>query len=144
MSEKYADKCIYLLHASFQHQPKVYWIKYHLFEGAHLIVLSLLLFIFVFVFISALFCFIFDFDSICKIKDLFGHLFRSSRPEVFLKKDVLRNFTKFIGKHLCQSPFINKVAGLRPAIFFKKRFWHRRFPANFTKFLRTPFFIEHF
>ena len=110
----------------------------------HLIVLSLLLFIFVFVFISVLFCFIFVFDSICKIKDLFGHLFRSSRPEVFFKKDVRRNFAKFTGKHLCQSPFTNKVAGLRPAIFFKKRFWHRRFPANFTKFLRTPFFIEHF
>ena len=28
---------------------------------------------------------------------------RSSRPEVFCKKGVLRNFTKFTGKHLCQS-----------------------------------------
>ena len=27
--------------------------------------------------------------------------FRSSRPEVFCKKDVLRNFAKFTGKHLC-------------------------------------------
>ena len=26
------------------------------------------------------------------------------------KKDVLRNFTKFTGKHLCQSPIFNKVA----------------------------------
>ena len=38
---------------------------------------------------------------------------RSSRPEVFYKKGVLRNFAKFIGKHLCQSLFYNKVAGLR-------------------------------
>ena len=38
---------------------------------------------------------------------------RSSRPEVFYKKDVLRNFAKFIGKHLCQGLFYNKVAGLR-------------------------------
>ena len=30
---------------------------------------------------------------------------RSSRPEVFYKKGVLRNFTKFTGKHLCQSLF---------------------------------------
>ena len=30
-------------------------------------------------------------------------LFRSSRPEVFCKKDVLRNFVKFPGKHLCKS-----------------------------------------
>ena len=25
----------------------------------------------------------------------------------------------------------------------KKRLWHRCFPANFAKFLRTPFLIEH-
>ena len=37
---------------------------------------------------------------------------RSSRPEVFCKKGVLKNFTKFTGKHLCQSLFFNKVAGL--------------------------------
>ena len=29
-------------------------------------------------------------------------LFRSSRPEVFCKKDVLRNFPKLTGKLLCQ------------------------------------------
>ena len=40
--------------------------------------------------------------------------FRSSRPEVFYKKGVLRNFAKFTGKHLCQSLFFNKVAGPRP------------------------------
>ena len=28
---------------------------------------------------------------------------RSSRPEVFCKKSVLRSFAKFTGKHLCQS-----------------------------------------
>ena len=37
---------------------------------------------------------------------------RSSCPEVFFKKGVLRNFAKFTGKHLCQRLFINKVAGL--------------------------------
>ena len=36
---------------------------------------------------------------------------RSSRPEVFCKKRVLRNFAKFKGKNLCQSLFFNKVAG---------------------------------
>ena len=38
-------------------------------------------------------------------------IFRSSRPGVFCKKGVLRNFAKFTGKHLCQSLFFNKVAG---------------------------------
>ena len=37
-------------------------------------------------------------------------LFRSSRPEVFCKKDVPRNFAKVTGKQLCQSLFFNKVA----------------------------------
>ena len=29
------------------------------------------------------------------------------------------------------------------ATLLKKRLWHRCFPVNFVKFLRTPFFIEH-
>ena len=67
----------------------------------------------------------------------------SSRPEVFCKEGILINFSKFTGKHLCQSLFLNKVAGLRPATLLKKRLWHRCFPMNFVKFLGTPFFIEH-
>ena len=35
------------------------------------------------------------------------------------RKSVLRNFTKFAGKHLCQRLFFNKVAGLRPANLLK-------------------------
>ena len=70
------------------------------------------------------------------------HLFRSSRPEVFCKKGFLKNFAKFAGIHLCQSLFFNKVAGLRPATLLKKRLWRRCFPANFVKFLRTPFLTE--
>ena len=42
---------------------------------------------------------------------------RSSRPEVFCKKGVLRNYAKFTGKPLCQSLVYNKVAGLRPFVF---------------------------
>ena len=41
-------------------------------------------------------------------------VFSSSRPEVFCKKFILKNFAKFTGKHLCQGLFFNKVAGLRP------------------------------
>ena len=63
---------------------------------------------------------------------------KSSRSDVFCKKDVLRNFTKFTGKHLCQSLFFNKVAGL-----LKKRLWQRYFPVNFVKFPRTPFLTKH-
>ena len=65
------------------------------------------------------------------VKSLSISYYRSSRPEVFCKKGVLRNFAKLTGKHLCQGLF-----------FIKKRLWHRCFPINFVKFLRTPFFTE--
>ena len=68
---------------------------------------------------------------------------RSSRPEVFCKKSFLRNFAKFTGKQLSQSFFFNKFAGLRSATLLKKKFWHRCFPVNFAKFIRTPFFKKH-
>ena len=42
----------------------------------------------------------------------FATWLRSSHQEVFCEKGVLRNFTKFTGKHLCQSLFFNKVEGL--------------------------------
>ena len=71
-------------------------------------------------------------------------LFRSSRPGLFCRKGALRNFAKFTGKHLCQSLFFDKVEGLRPATLLKRRVWHRCFPVNFRKFLKTPFFIAMF
>ena len=37
----------------------------------------------------------------------------------------------------------SNIAGLRPANLLKKRLWHRCFPVNFAKFLRTSSFIEH-
>ena len=56
---------------------------------------------------------------------------RSSHRRCSVRKCVLTNFTKFTGKHLYQSLFFKKVAGLG--------LWHRCFPVNFAKFLRTPF-----
>ena len=54
-----------------------------------------------------------------------SHTFGSSRPEVFRKKGVLRNFAKLTGKHLCQSLFFKKVIGrLRPATLLEKRLTH--------------------
>ena len=68
---------------------------------------------------------------------------RSSRPEVFCKKGAVKNFSKFIGKHLCQNLFFNKVVKLTPTTLLKKSLWHRCFPMNFAQVLRTPFLIEH-
>ena len=64
--------------------------------------------------------------------------FRNSHRKCSVKKVFLKIFAKFTGKHLCQSLFLNKIAGLRPATLLKKRPWHRCFPVSFAKFLRTP------
>ena len=58
---------------------------------------------------------------------------------VLWKEVFLEISQKFTGKHLCQSLFFNKVAGMRPATLLKKRLWHRCFPVKFAEFLRTPF-----
>ena len=65
--------------------------------------------------------------------------FRSSHQGCSIKKDVLKNSAKFTGKQMCQSLFLNKVAGIRPATLIRKRLWHSCFPVNFAKYLRTPF-----
>ena len=51
---------------------------------------------------------------------------RSSCPEVFCKKGVLRNFAKFTGKHLCQR------------LFFKKEV----FSCEFCEISKNTFFTE--
>ena len=64
-------------------------------------------------------------------------------PEVFYKKSVLRAFTKFTGKHLCQSLSFNKVAGLSSATFLKKRL-AQVFSCEFYEIFKNNFFTEHF
>ena len=77
--------------------------------------------------------------TVSRVGDFIRSLYRSSRPEVFSKKGVFRNFAKFTEKHLCQSLFLNKVADLWTATLLKKRHWLRCFPVNFVKFLRNLF-----
>ena len=76
-----------------------------------------------------------------------GSLFESpvrSSQEVFYKGDF-RNFAKFTGKHLCQSLFFNKVAGLRPKTcnIIKKETLARVFSCEFCKISENTFFTEH-
>ena len=58
---------------------------------------------------------------------------RNSPRRCAIEKGVLKIFSKFIGKHLRQSLFFNKIAAL------SLRLWHGRFPVNFAKFPRMPF-----
>ena len=53
--------------------------------------------------------------------------FRSSHPEVFCRKGVLRNFAKFTGKHLCQG------------LFFKKETLAQVFSSEFCKISKNTF-----
>ena len=69
-------------------------------------------------------------------------IFRSNHWRCSVKKGVLKNFAKLTGKHLCLSLFFNKVASRRSATLLKKKLWHRCFPVDFAKFLRTPFFYS--
>ena len=48
-----------------------------------------------------------------------GSCYRSSHQRCSMQKGVLRHFTKFRGKHLCQSFFFNKVAGLQEHLFYR-------------------------
>ena len=55
--------------------------------------------------------------------------------EVLCKKRCSYKFRKIHRKiPMCQS--------LRPATLLRKRLWHRCFPVNFTKFIRTPVLTE--
>ena len=84
--------------------------------------------------------------SICFLKTIQQNLSivtsksRSSHRRYPVGKDVLRNFAKFTGKHLCQSFFLIKLQ--TEACNFVKRLWHRCFLVNFAKALRTSFLLN--
>ena len=69
-------------------------------------------------------------------------MYRSSR-QVFCKKGVLKRFAKFTGKHLCQSLFFNKVAGLRPAALLKKESPAQVYSCEFCETFSKTYFVEH-
>ena len=52
-----------------------------------------------------------------------------------MKKGVLRNFTKFTGKHLCQS--------FRPATLVKKETLAQVFSCEFCEISKITFLEEH-
>ena len=58
---------------------------------------------------------------------------RINRPEVFYKKAVFRNFTKFTGKHLCQSQACNLI---------KKETLAQVFSCEFCEISKNTFFYK--
>ena len=49
-----------------------------------------------------------------------SNVFRSSRPEMFCKKGVLKIFAKLAGKKLCQGFFFTEAAGCGEQLNLKK------------------------
>ena len=72
-------------------------------------------------------------------------MFRSSHQRCSVRKGVLRNFAKFTGKHLCQSLFFNKVAGLRPHAcnFIEIETLAQVFSCEFREISKNTFLTEH-
>ena len=64
---------------------------------------------------------------------------------MLLKINVLKNFVKFTGKHLCQSPFFNKVAGgaTEACNFIKKETLAQVLFCEFLEISKNTFFIEY-
>ena len=60
---------------------------------------------------------------------------------MFCSKGVLRNFTKFTGKHLCQRLFFNKVAD-GACNFIKKETLAQVFSCEFYKTSKNSFFCR--
>ena len=65
---------------------------------------------------------------------------RSSHRRCSLRKRVIRNFSKFTGKHLCQSFFFNKVQAFN---FIKKETLTQAFSCEFCEISSNTSFAEH-
>ena len=76
--------------------------------------------------------------TLWQVENLCSWKTKSSHPKVFCKEGVLENFAKFTGKHLCQSLFFNKVAGLGLRPYLKRGSGR----SVFLEILRN--FQEHF
>ena len=65
---------------------------------------------------------------------------RSSHWWCSLREDVLRNFAKFTGKHLCQGLF---MSGPKACNFIKKDTLAQVFLCEFCEIFKNAFLTEH-
>ena len=84
---------------------------------------------------------LFTLPLLCVLALVFPHV-RSSHQRCSVKKDVLRNFGKFTGKHLCQSLFFNKVAGAACNLI-KKETLAQVFSCEFCGISKNTILAEH-
>ena len=74
--------------------------------------------------------------------NIFLQIYRSSRRRCSVRKDVLRNFAEYTGKHLCQSLFFNEGAGLLQNTFFTEHSG-RLLLTMFLLFLKKVFYLHY-
>ena len=67
--------------------------------------------------------------------------YRTSHQRCFVEIGILKNFPKFTGKHLRQSLFCNKIAGLRSATLLKETL-AQAFSYEFCEIFKNTFFHE--
>ena len=75
-------------------------------------------------------------DILCNNEPL--NIFRSSRQEVFYKKDVLKVLVKFSGKHPCRSLFLINTQADNLQLY-QKQTPAMCFPVNLAKSLKIAF-----
>ena len=91
------------------------------------------------------------FNIIHNHSKIIGHILKkskiisveSSRPRVFCRKGVLRNFTKFTRKIKCEGLLFNKIAGSRPPTLLKKETLAQTFSCEFCEIFTNIFFTEY-
>ena len=71
---------------------------------------------------------------------MFAGSLRSNHRRCCVRKGVIRNFAKFIWKHLCQSLFFNKVEAFN---FIEKDTLAQVFSCKFWEISKNTFFTEH-
>ena len=64
---------------------------------------------------------------------------KRSHQRSSIRKVVLENFAKFIGEHLCQAIFFNKVAYRRPATLFEKKILMWLFSCEFYEISKSKY-----
>ena len=69
-------------------------------------------------------------------------MFRSRHRRCSVTKDVIRKFSKFTGKHLCQRLFLNKVASAA-CNFNEKEALAQVFSYEFYEISKNAFFAEY-
>ena len=93
------------------------------------------------------FCKLISYSRILNLAKLTIYLNTDNRDAIVQRCSVKRVFLEIsqnLQENTCaRASFLIKLRASGTGTGVSKRLWHRCFPVNFVKFLRTPFFTEH-